>query len=92
MTVRIGNAAVLGAGVMGAHIAAHFANAELRVRLLDASPDAAFSGLERAKRLEPDPFFTSRRRRSSRPEASPRTGADCSTGRSSSKSQKKPGA
>src|SRR3954468_20938384 len=43
---------------MGAQIAAHFANAGLRVRLLDVSRDAAREGLERARRLKPDPFFT----------------------------------
>lgn len=57
--MRIRNAAVLGAGVMGAQIAAHFANAGLRVRLLDVSRDAAREGLARARRLKPDPFFTS---------------------------------
>ena len=57
--MRFRQAAVLGAGVMGAQIAAHFANAGLRVRLLDVSREAARDGLERAKRLKPDPFFTS---------------------------------
>ncbi|HYT69540.1 MAG TPA: 3-hydroxyacyl-CoA dehydrogenase NAD-binding domain-containing protein [Vicinamibacterales bacterium] len=56
--MRFRKAAVLGAGVMGAQIAAHFANAGVRVRLLDVSRDAAREGLERAKRLKPDPFFT----------------------------------
>jgi 3-hydroxyacyl-CoA dehydrogenase len=56
--MRIRQAAVLGAGVMGAQIAAHLANAGLRVRLLDVSRDAAREGLERATRLKPDPFFT----------------------------------
>jgi len=56
--MRFRSAAVLGAGVMGAQIAAHFANAGLRVRLLDVSRDAAREGLERAKKLRPDPFFT----------------------------------
>ena len=56
--MRIRKAAVLGAGVMGAQIAAHFANAGLRVTLLDVSRDAAREGLDRAKRLKPDPFFT----------------------------------
>jgi 3-hydroxyacyl-CoA dehydrogenase len=56
--VRFREAAVLGAGVMGAQIAAHLANAGLRVRLLDVSRDAAREGLERATRLKPDPFFT----------------------------------
>lgn len=56
--MKFRTAAVLGAGVMGAQIAAHFANAGLRVWLLDVSRDAAKDGLERAKRLKPDPFFT----------------------------------
>src|SRR6266849_1454084 len=51
-------AAVLGAGVMGARIAAHFANAGLRVLLLDVTRDAARDGLQRAGKLKPDPFFT----------------------------------
>ena len=56
--MRFRQAAVLGAGVMGAQIAAHFANAGLRVRLLDVSREAAREGFERAKKLKPDPFFT----------------------------------
>jgi len=56
--MRVRSAAVLGAGVMGAQIAAHAANAGLRVRLLDVTRDAAREGLERAKRLKPEPFFT----------------------------------
>src|SRR5436190_16845128 len=56
--MRIRQAAVLGAGVMGAQIAAHFANAGLRVLLLDVSREAANEGLQRATRLKPDPFFT----------------------------------
>ena len=43
---------------MGAQIAAHLANAGVRVRLLDVSRDAAREGLARAVRLKPDPFFT----------------------------------
>jgi 3-hydroxyacyl-CoA dehydrogenase len=56
--VKIRTGAVLGAGVMGAQIAAHFANAGVPVRLLDVTRDAARQGLERARRLKPDPFFT----------------------------------
>ena len=56
--MRFRQATVLGAGVMGAQIAAHFANAGLRVRLLDVSREAARDGLARATRLKPDPFFT----------------------------------
>jgi 3-hydroxyacyl-CoA dehydrogenase len=56
--MRIRKTAVLGAGTMGAQIAAHFANAGLPVILLDVTPQAAREGLERAKTLKPDPFFT----------------------------------
>ena len=54
----IQSAAVLGAGVMGAQIAAHLANAGLPVLLLDVTADAAKAGLERARTMKPDPFFT----------------------------------
>jgi 3-hydroxyacyl-CoA dehydrogenase len=50
---------VLGAGVMGSQIAAHLANAGLPTLLLDVTPDAAAKGLQRARSLKPDPFFTS---------------------------------
>ena len=50
--------AVLGAGTMGAQIAAHIANAGLVVLLLDLDADTAASGLKRAAALKPDPFFT----------------------------------
>jgi 3-hydroxyacyl-CoA dehydrogenase len=49
---------VLGAGTMGAQIAAHAANAGFDVRVLDVSLDAARDGLKRAAALKPDPFFT----------------------------------
>jgi 3-hydroxyacyl-CoA dehydrogenase len=51
--------AVLGAGTMGAQIAAHFANAGVPALLLDVTADAARDGLKRARSLKPDPFFTS---------------------------------
>src|SRR5436305_11801868 len=51
-------AAVLGAGTMGAQIAAHFANAGVPVLLLDVTADAAREGLTRARALKPDPLFT----------------------------------
>lgn len=50
--------AVLGAGTMGAQIAAHFANAGVPVLLLDLTEALAREGLERARKLKPDPFFT----------------------------------
>src|SRR5215475_2472955 len=51
--------AVLGAGTMGAQIAAHFANAGTHVLLLDVTAELARDGLKRARGLKPDPFFTS---------------------------------
>lgn len=56
--------AVLGAGTMGAQIAAHFANAGLEVLLLDIAakeglPDAVVqSGFKRMVRMTPAPFFS----------------------------------
>jgi 3-hydroxyacyl-CoA dehydrogenase len=58
VTRHIREVAVLGAGTMGAQIAAHFANAGVPALLLDVTPDAARQGLDRAKALKPDPFFT----------------------------------
>jgi 3-hydroxyacyl-CoA dehydrogenase len=55
-TIR--SAAVLGAGTMGAQIAAHFANAGVSTLLLDLTGEIARQGLERARALKPDPFFT----------------------------------
>ncbi len=58
-------AAVLGAGTMGAQIAAHLANAGLDVYLLDIAPDdeedpnaVVKNGFEQARDASPDPFFT----------------------------------
>jgi 3-hydroxyacyl-CoA dehydrogenase len=67
MTHRIQKAAVLGAGTMGARIAAHFANAGLPCLLLDIVPkDAApaarnklaLAGIETAKKSRPAAFFS----------------------------------
>ncbi len=71
MTRSIQKAAVLGAGTMGARIAAHFANAGLPCILLDIlppdlKPDASpadrnkivRAGLEAAKKSRPAAFFT----------------------------------
>ncbi|HET6282872.1 MAG TPA: 3-hydroxyacyl-CoA dehydrogenase/enoyl-CoA hydratase family protein [Polyangia bacterium] len=68
----IAEVTVLGAGVMGAAIAAHLANASLRVRLLDIVPkDAgkddrrarnkiAAAGLDGARKAKPAAFFSPR--------------------------------
>jgi 3-hydroxyacyl-CoA dehydrogenase len=57
-TTPIRSAAVLGAGTMGAQIAAHLANAGVPVLLLDLTAAVAHDGLTRARALRPDPFFT----------------------------------
>ncbi len=57
MTRPIRSVAVLGAGTMGAQIAAHFANAGVPALLLDLTADVAREGLKRARALKPDPFF-----------------------------------
>src|SRR5215471_2551794 len=71
MKRRIERAAVLGAGTMGARIAAHFANAGLPCMLLDIVPPdlkpqagaadrnkIVRAGLEAAKKSRPAAFFT----------------------------------
>jgi 3-hydroxyacyl-CoA dehydrogenase len=62
--LQIRKAAVLGAGTMGAAIAAHFTNAGIPVLLLDIAPpegydnDRIVKGLfEAAKKLKPAPFM-----------------------------------
>ena len=55
---HIRSAAVLGAGTMGAQIAAHLANAGVPTLLLDVTAEAAAQGLARARTLKPDPFHT----------------------------------
>jgi 3-hydroxyacyl-CoA dehydrogenase len=56
--MTIHSVAVLGAGTMGAQIALHCANAGIPALLLDLTADAAREGLERARKLRPDPQFT----------------------------------
>jgi 3-hydroxyacyl-CoA dehydrogenase len=58
MAQALRSVAVLGAGTMGAQIAAHFANAGVPVVLLDLTAEVARDGLKRARSLKPDPFFT----------------------------------
>ena len=54
----INSVTVLGAGTMGAQIALHCANAGIPALLLDLTADVARQGLERARKLKPDPQFT----------------------------------
>jgi len=46
--LKIDTVAVLGTGVMGAQIAAHCANAGLKVFAFDMSQDIAETGIEKA--------------------------------------------
>jgi 3-hydroxyacyl-CoA dehydrogenase len=52
------SAIVIGAGTMGAQIAAHLANAGVAVHLLDVDAATAAAGWKRALALKPDPLFT----------------------------------
>ncbi len=54
---RVSSVAVLGAGTMGAQIAAHFANAGVPALLLDLDAKIAREGFDRARKLKPDPLF-----------------------------------
>ena len=68
MTSRIQKTVVLGAGTMGARIAAHFANAGLSCLLLDIVPKGAMqadrnklarAGIDAARKSKPAAFFSS---------------------------------
>jgi len=66
--IQVKKAAVLGAGTMGAQIAAHLANAGIPTLLLDIVPKneadrnkIARAGLEAAKKSKPAAFFTADR-------------------------------
>jgi 3-hydroxyacyl-CoA dehydrogenase len=56
--IAINSVTVLGAGTMGAQIALHCANAGVPALLLDMTADLAKQGLEKARKLKPDPQFT----------------------------------
>jgi 3-hydroxyacyl-CoA dehydrogenase len=58
MPYHLRSATVLGAGNMGAQVAAHLANGGVETLLLDVTREAARDGLERARAMRPDPFFT----------------------------------
>ena len=65
--MKIERAAVIGAGVMGAGIAAHLANAGLQVELLDVVPDGASDrdalaagAIKAMVKADPPPFMTAK--------------------------------
>jgi 3-hydroxyacyl-CoA dehydrogenase len=53
--------AVLGAGTMGAQIAAHAANAGLQVLLLDLNEDQVNAALNKLQKTSPPPLFAPER-------------------------------
>ncbi|MCH7679767.1 3-hydroxyacyl-CoA dehydrogenase, partial [candidate division KSB1 bacterium] len=60
MVEKIEKVAVLGAGVMGAQLAAHLSNAGLSSYLFDVSQEVAEKGLQTALKLKPAPFYNPR--------------------------------
>ncbi len=60
MTKKIEKVAVLGAGVMGAQLAAHFTNAGVPALLFDISQEIAEKGKQAALNLKPAPFYNPR--------------------------------
>ncbi|MBC8197314.1 MAG: 3-hydroxyacyl-CoA dehydrogenase/enoyl-CoA hydratase family protein [Candidatus Marinimicrobia bacterium] len=57
MSFKIEKVAVLGAGVMGAQIAAHLTNAGIPVLLFDMNQEIVDKGFEFCKGLKPAPFY-----------------------------------
>ena len=55
--LKINNVAVLGTGVMGAQIAAHCANAGLKVFAFDMKQDISENGIEKATKIKPKAFY-----------------------------------
>ena len=55
--LMINNVAVLGTGVMGAQIAAHCANAGLKVFAFDIKQDIAEGGIDKAASIKPKAFY-----------------------------------
>ena len=60
MNIEIKKCAVLGAGVMGAQIAGHIANAGIPSLLFDVNNDLAKKGIEGLTKLKPAPLFSSK--------------------------------
>ena len=57
---KIEKVAVLGAGIMGSQIAAHFANAGIPAYLFDLTQDLAINGLRSLEKLKPAAFYSPR--------------------------------
>ena len=59
MSIEIKKCAVLGAGVMGAQIAGHIANAGIPSLLFDINEELAHKGVDGLTKLKPAPLFSS---------------------------------
>ena len=57
MSQKIEKVAVLGAGVMGAQIAGHLANAGIPSILFDVNQELAEKGVESLTKLKPAPLY-----------------------------------
>ena len=66
--MAIQKVAVLGAGVMGAQLAAHLANASIPSHLFDLTAEIASAGLKRAREIKPAAFYHARRAKLIQPE------------------------
>ena len=55
--MKINKVAVLGSGVMGAQIAAHFANAGVHVLVFDLDQKIVDEGIAKSLKLKPDPYY-----------------------------------
>jgi len=60
MEYQIKKVAVLGAGVMGAQLAGHFANAGIPSLLFDINQELTDTGIENLTNLKPDPLYKSK--------------------------------
>ena len=57
MEYKIEKVAILGAGVMGAQLAGHLANAGIPSLLFDINQELAEKGVEVLKKLKPAPLY-----------------------------------
>ncbi|MBL7110254.1 MAG: 3-hydroxyacyl-CoA dehydrogenase, partial [Candidatus Marinimicrobia bacterium] len=54
---QINKVAILGCGVMGSQIAAHFTNAKIPVYAFDINQETAEKGIAFSKKLKPNPYY-----------------------------------
>jgi 3-hydroxyacyl-CoA dehydrogenase len=57
---KIEKVAILGAGIMGSQIAAHFANVGIQTLLYDVTQDLVMKGLQSLEKLKPAALYSPR--------------------------------